>query len=237
MELEGFGVSLIGRTTWVYADTRILAAPVIPWEFLQGTFAMRMLITQRSAQRYRFAEAEMDWTCVWTPTSPRDWSGIATVLRFASQAGPCLVVMDRVEPSSAFWSYFDGLRKEGRYITHVWLHTEPPSLLPPHVWVPDAVFVPPTLPTSISVHQLHALFTSLPERGGHGRWRPQGDAQSWEGIVGATYEQGMGLVLTDIEESTWTLLWHKPSDSRLPLEKRVPGCVAWIQTGTYLLNM
>lgn len=234
MELEGFGVSLIGRTTWVYTDTRQHPAPVIPWEFLQGAFAMRMLITQRNTTRYRFAEAEMDWTCVWTPATPRDWSGIATVLRSAAQMGPCMVVMDRVEPSPAFWSYFDGLRKEGRSITHVWLHTEPPVLPPLHVWIPDAVFVPPT-PIPFA-HQLQSLFASLPERSGHGRWRPHGDAQSWEGIVGATYEQGLGLVLTDIEESTWTLLWHKPSDSRFPLEKRVPGCVSWIQTGTYLLN-
>jgi hypothetical protein len=231
MELEGFGVSLVGRSTWVYADTRTHPAPVVPWEFLQCSYAMRLLVTERSAARLRFAEAEMDWTCVWTPTTPRDWSGIATVLRSTAQVGPCLLVLDRVEPSQSFWSYLEGLRKEGRSITLVWIHSTPPIA---HAWVPDALFVPPT-PGS-HAEALRALFATLPERGGHGRWFGGGDVQGWADLVAATHEQGLGLVLTDIEEPTWTLLWHRPSDSRLSLEKRVPGCVAWIQTGTYLLG-
>lgn len=227
MELEGFGVSLVGRSTWIYADTRTHPTPVIPWEFLQCSFAMRVLVTERSAARLRFAEAETDWTCVWTPATPRDWSGIATVLRSTAQVGPCLLVLDRAEPPASFWGFLDGLRKEGRSVSVVWIHTASPT-------IPDAVFVPPT-PIARSA-DLRAVFAALPERAGHGRWFWHGDGSGWEALVEATHEQGLGLVLTDIEEPTWTLLWHRPSDSRFPLEKRVPGCVAWIQTGTYLMG-
>ena len=232
MELEGFGVSLVGRTTWVCVDTRTHSSPVVPWEFLQNaSFPLRMLVTDRTPDRLRLTEAEADWTCVWTPASSRDWSGIATILRSAAQMGHCLVVFDHVDPPTTFWVYLDSLRNEGRSVTQIWLHTVPPVS---QAWVPDALFFPPT-PESQS-ERIRSVFESLPERGGHRRWMYGSDGASWCALVSATHEQGLGLVLTDIEESTWTLLWHRPSDSRKPLEKRVAGCVAWIQTGTYLMG-
>lgn len=227
MELEGFGVSLVGRNTWIWVDTRTHQSPVIPWEFLQSSFAVRMLVTERSLTRLRFAEAETEWTCVWSPITARDWSGIATILRSASQLGPALIVVDHVEPPSSFLGFLDSLRKEGRSVSFVWMHTVA-------LCIPDAVFAPPTVISRAA--ELQSVFTALSDRAGrHGRWFWNGADSDWEALVSATYEQGLGLVLTDIEETAWTLLWHRPSDSRLPLERRVPGCVSWIQTGTYLL--
>jgi hypothetical protein len=35
----------------------------------------------------------------------------------------------------------------------------------------------------------------------------------WSLIVKATAEQGLGLVVSDIGESRWSLFWHKIADS------------------------
>jgi hypothetical protein len=215
MELEGFGVSLLGRIAWVHGD--------IPWEFLQSHHTMKILLR---GPKPTVAEAETDWTCVWNPTQTRDWSCIATILRSAT--GSCLIAMDHVDavpPPGTFWTFLESLQSRIT-ITRLWIGEAPPPV------VPDATFFAPTKNAEIANRMLE-VFAALPARGGHGTWYAPAD---WLGIVTAAYEQGMGLMMTDLEEGAWTLLWHRPADSRLPLERRIPTAQHWLRIGMHMLN-
>jgi hypothetical protein len=225
MELEGLGVSLVGRNVWYYKPPSHFLLSGIPWEFIQGTnYSMRIYIHGGGHKQIRIAEAERPWTCIWSPSSQRDWSCLATIVRSIG-TGSCLIVFDHVVGiPHTFWSFLDTVQREGRIlVTRVWIHTDAPQ------WIPDAVFFPP-LETSAP---LVSIADSLPARNGHGGWRHGTD---WEAIVQATRDQQLGLVLTDVEESDWTLLWHKPEDSKQPMDVRIPRATQWIETGTALLK-
>lgn len=210
MELEGFGVSLVGRMTWVHGN--------IPWEFLQ-LHTMKILIR---GSKPTMAEAETDWSCIWSPTQTRDWSCIATILR---SVGSCMITLDHVEPPGTFWSFLEGLQARS-VITRIWIHETPPPI------VPDATFFPPTRDASVAERMLE-VFSALPGRSGHGTWQAPHD---WLGVVTAAQEQGMGLMITDLEESIWTLLWHRPADSKPPLERRIPTAQQWLRIGMHMLE-
>ncbi len=217
MELEGFGIPLTGRLIWLY-DTS-----AIPWEFLQSaTHTTKVLI--RGSQQPTLAEAEMNWTCVWNPTQTRDWSCIATILRNVSAAaGTCLLVLDHVNPPTTFWSFLDSLQR----ISRVWMHEEPP----PHI--PDATFFAPTRDQQMMQRMLE-VFSALPGRSGHGHWSPpSGD---WSTVVAAATDQGMGLMVSDLEEHGWTLMWHRIADSRPPAERRIPIAQHWLRIGMQCLD-
>jgi hypothetical protein len=220
MELEGFGVSLIGRSVWLHGTDEV------PWEFLQSTHhAMKVLI--RGTIQPCLAEAETDWTCIWHPTQTRDWSCIATILRSVG-VGSCIIALDHVDVPPTFWSFLDSLQREGRtVITRLWMNETPPPL------VPDATFLGPTADATAAQRMLE-VFSALPTRAGHGPW--QATADNWLSVVQAAHEQGMGLVVTDLEEHAWTLLWHKPADSRPVLERRIPTAQHWLRIGMKCLG-
>ncbi len=213
MELEGFGVSLVGRFAWIHGD--------IPWEFLQSShYTMKVLLR---GSKPTISEAETDWTCIWNPTQTRDWSCIATILRSIG-TGTCLLAMDHVEPPNTFWSFLESLQSR-TLLTRLWIHDAPPPL------VPDATFFPPTKDTVVADRMLE-VFAALPPRQ-HGSWQAPAD---WFGVVTAAEEQGMGLMVTDLEETTWTLLWHRPADSRPPMERRIPTAQHWLRIGMHILG-
>jgi hypothetical protein len=223
MELEGFGVPLLGRAVWVFQN----GSAGVPWEFIRSNnYSMRILL--RGSAAATRTEAEEDWTCIWTPTTSRDWSCIATCIRSVG-AGSVLVVLDSLQspPPSTFWQFIDSLVREGRTaITRVWLHSEAPP------FVPDATFFPP-MSSPTDAEAIYKVFSALPARAGHGGWSYHGP---WNPVVEATHEQGMGLVVSDIEEAAWTLMWHRPEDSRMPVEKRIPRASVIIRIGLELLN-
>jgi hypothetical protein len=209
MELEGFGVSLVGRTTWIVGRQ-------IPWEYVQGThYVYKMLIR---GSRPTLADIEGEWNTIWCPQA-KDWSFLATILRGIGTS-TCLLVMDHVDPPASFWHFLDTIRG----VTKLWIHEEAPA------FVPDAVFFPPLKVPELAEQALR-VFQALPARNGHGPW----NAPSWDSIVTATATQDLGLVVSDIEESTWTLMWHRPDDSRLPTEKAAPIARHWIQLGVEIL--
>jgi hypothetical protein len=219
MELEGFGVSLVGRSAWLCGTDRV------PWEFLQSNnHALKLLL--RGHSQPTFAEAETDWTAVWHPTQTRDWSCIATILRSVG-VGSCLLVLDHVAPPLTFWSFLDTLGREGRtMLTRIWIHEDPPPFMP------DATFFAPTISTEVAQRMLET-FSALPARAGHGPWLAPAD---WYSVVQAAHDQGMGLVVSDLEEHAWTVLWHRPADSRPVLEKRIPTAQHWLRIGMQCLN-
>jgi hypothetical protein len=213
MELEGCGVSMVGKTIWSYGAG-------IPWEFLQGTpFVMRILVRSEACQ----GEVETDWNTVWTPTTTKDWSLLASILR--STAGPILIAFDQCKVPQAFWTYFDGIQRTDHRFTRVWIHKEEPQ------FTPDAVFVPPGCSEALQV------FQTLPGRGGHGPWQVNGD--TWPSILAATTEQELGLVVSDVAEHEWMLMWYKPLDSLQVLgsfERRVARISKYLSICSSLLK-
>ncbi len=176
--------------------------------------------------RPSLADAEADWTCIWNPTQTRDWSCIATILRSVG-VGSCMIVMDHVVPPPTFWGFLDTLMREGRtVVTRAWIHEDPPPL------VPDATFFAPTANSQVAQTMLD-IFSALPARAGHGAWLPPGD---WYSVVQAAHDQGMGLVVSDLEEHAWTLLWHRPADSRPVMERRIPTAQHWLRIGMKCLG-
>lgn len=219
MELEGFGVSLVGRSAWSYSGK-------IPWEFLNSVhYATRILIRGSAGAAGAAAIMEGDWTCVWTPRQTKDWSYIATVLR--GSHGSCLVVfadLDSHQVPNTFVGFLDSLQQ----VSRIWLHKEPPQ------WIPDAIFFAP-FAVGEDTGGVFEMLQGIPGRGGHGAWSNM-SMEAWLAVVAATRDQGLGLVLSNIEEPSWTLMWHRPADSLLPLERRSAVAAAWIQAAADMLK-
>jgi hypothetical protein len=229
MELEGLGVPLHGRPLWVYSEPRhIQLGSGIPWEYIQEiNYTMKLLIRGPTAHN---ANIETDWSCVWIPHSAHDWSCIATVIRSIG-VGSCLLVLDHVAHTApaSFWAYLDGMLKEGRTVlTRIWIHSDAPA------WIPDATFFPPLSNTDASL--ILPILHAMPARHNHGIWINMQTAQQWVDLLRDTGKQGLGIVLSDVQETQWTLFWHKPADSRPTLEVLVQKGSQWINAGTRLLQ-
>lgn len=227
MELEGFGTSLIGYSLYVHADAE---HAWVPTEFLSSSFACKLLVTGIGSTS---VEAETVWTAILRPTTPKDWSCIATLVRGAS--GPVLLTFDvgcPVLPES-FATFLDAVVSERRVsLTRVWIGIG--ARLPV---VPDAVFFPPHMDTAERA-AAHALLGRMPARGSHGAPPPM-SVEDWDTLVTATSASGMGICVTDVGESGWTLFWHKPADSHGSHESRdslVRRGLAWIRTGTAIVE-
>ena len=203
MELEGFGASLVGRALYVYAGED---DAWVPWEFISSTtYSCRILITG-SDKHLRTIETEYAWTVVVRPTGVKDWACIATIVRGMGQS--VLLVFDIGAPvaPATFVAFMDACVAEGRIVlTRVWIgqNIEIPA-------IPDAIFFPLLRNGQDAVYD---MIRRLPGRLGHGSWTPITPAD-WATITKATADSGLGIVVTDIGETSWQLFWHKLSDSR-----------------------
>ena len=231
MELEGFGASLIGRVVYVVADD---GTAWLPWEFIAGTtYSCRILVTGEGAA-VRLLEASNTWTAVLRPTCSRDWSFIATMVK---GGGPTvLLVVDAHAPPlpAAFVAFLDNVIAEGRTIlTRVFVGTrmEIPA-------VPDALFFPPLSATSGggATTAAYEMVTRLPGRSGHAPWHAMPSSE-WQTIVTATAASDLGVVVSDVGESEWSLFWHKPADSAAEGHVlQVKRGATWMRTGVALLE-
>lgn len=223
MELEGFGASLAGSTVWSISGR-------IPWEFLTGVnYTIRILIVATQDDLATPATLEGDWTIVWRPRQPKDWSYIATVLR--GMPNTCLLAFTGFSTIPAsFQAFVDSLVHEHHFtVSRIWLGRESPP------WIPDAVFM---APFGVQEHteQVFKMLQQLPGKPGvHGPWNSM-NLETWVTIVAATREQGLGLVLSDAGEHAWTLMWHRPADSAMPLERRTATGARWLTAVSALLS-
>lgn len=195
MELEGFGTSLTGKAIYVYCTH---TEAWIPWEFISG-HTSTILITSGAIKSL---EAEHTWTAVFRPSSIKEWSCIATVLR--ALPGPILLTFDigSAEAPDAFLTFIDSL-----VLTRIWVGK---GISIPTI--PDAIFFP-VLREGLA--ETYNLLTRLPGRNAHGPWKCMNQLE-WSSLVETTVRSELGLVLSDVGESDWTLFWHKISDSTQP---------------------
>jgi hypothetical protein len=215
--LEGFGASLLGRAIYVCADAE---HAWIPWEFLEQPYS-KVLITG-DGSGFHTIEASVSWTAIFRPTQAKDWSAIATVLRGIGQH--ILLVFDTYAPAATpnFYSYLDGLLKE-RCITRIWIGNHELPV------IPDAIFFP--VLRDADIEHAVSILGRLPARANHG---PFTITHSWPALVKATQESNLGIVVSDVEERSWSLFWHKVSDSPIP-DCAVRGRM-WIKAGLALLE-
>ena len=202
MELEGFSTSLVGRSIYVYAKPE---ESWIPYEFVSGAQYSCKLLIRGAAMSV--AEAENEWAAVFRPSGPKDWSMIATMIR--SSAGPVLLAFDSVKPPESFITFLDTTLATGRnLLTRIWIGVgiEIPC-------IPDAIFFPPVALAQQTV--IYDMLARLPARGMHGPWRKL-SATDWISVCRATTASGLGMVVSDVEESEWSLYWHKVADSAVP---------------------
>ena len=228
MELEGFGASLVGRALYVVSDAE---HAWIPWEFISGTqYGARILITGEGPG-VRLIQAENSWTVIMAPSGPRDWSFVATLIKSCGPAVLLVADSHAPTPPQSFLHFMDGVLAEGRIVvTRVWVGTsiEIPT-------IPDAILFPP-LHDSPRSTAAYDMIRRLPARGAHGPWSAVSAAE-WGTLVEATAKSDLGILISDVGESAWSLFWHKLSDSAAEshgaLMKRG---LAWLRTGAMLLE-
>jgi len=225
MELEGFGASIFGKSIYVICDP---TDAWIPWEFLGSEqFACKILISGYGAGT-RCLEAANEWTAIFKPQNNKDWSIIATVIKGIGHN--VLLVIDPYVPivPTNFITFIDSLAHQG-YITLTKMiigkHNE-------ILYIPDAIFFP-ILKNATDADIAYDIITKLPGRNGHDGFGsiPQSD---WHTLVNVTVESSLGIVITDMGESSWTIMWHKPLDSH-PQDAGKSG-INWIKTGTIMLE-
>ena len=226
MDLEGLGASLLGRVILVSAA----AGDVwIPSEFLAGSFSCTILITGGPGGVRRL-ETERTWSAVMRPTTGKEWSCIATMIR--GMGGSVLVAFDVEAPPipDSFVAFLDSVVAEGR-ITLTRLFCGLGVRVPA---IPDAIFFP-VLHSSEARQAAYELLKRVPGRSDHGPWTPL-PPEDWTSLLDATVASGYGTVLSDVGESRWVLFWHKPEDSMESKQIRFQKGLAWIQTGMRLLE-
>ena len=223
MELEGFGASLVGRPIFVYADAE---HAWIPFEFISGvTYNARILVTGHACSP---VELEYPWNIVFRPSQPKDWSALATILRGLGKT--LLLVFDHpaTDPPDSFYPFLESMLAEGRtVITRVWIGTAVALPL-----IPDAVFFPPQADAAAAAE----LVQALPERAGrHGPCKIQ--AAEWASPAKATQDMKLGIIVSDVGESEWTVFWHKPADSRCESSAAITKrMIQWIRNATRMIE-
>lgn len=210
MELEGFGASLVGRC--VYVNTTADYAWV-PWEFVNGTYTSKILICGNAGTRSETALSN-NWTAVFNPVDARIWSAVATVVK---GLGPTvLLVFDVGYPTitPTFLTFLDNVLAEGRTVlTRVFLGT---TGLPA---IPDAIFFP--VGSALGTTGVYDTCMRLPAVRGHGSWTGMAPAE-FSALMDTVTSTKVGVAISDVGETGWTLFWHRPDDSRNSAEgKRI----------------
>jgi hypothetical protein len=97
MELEGFNTSLQGTTVAIVVDRE--EEVWIPWECLVQE-GMTILLCGKEGRSHKVLQHSYSWNIVWSPTTSKEWSMLATVLK--AMTGPILLVLDLGAPIPPF---------------------------------------------------------------------------------------------------------------------------------------
>lgn len=198
MEIEGFGASLVGQCVYVCAGADSVW---IPWEFVTSRYTGKILVCGTDGTRSILAVGN-DWTVLFSPTNSKDWSAIATLLKMLGNT--ILLAFDvGVEPPSSFLAYVDSLLSDGRIvITRIYCGKQGIPV------VPDAILFP------YEAQGIYEICARLPAVRNHGPWNPMATTDFNTLLTTATSNK-VGVVISDVGESGWTLFWHRIEDSRI----------------------
>jgi hypothetical protein len=203
MELEGFGTSLVGRCIYVNAEE---SEAWIPWEFIQANYNAKILIRTNSISSVLLSNS---WTIVFEPgTDTKVWSAIATMLKSLGNT-ILLVFSGGPVPPSSFLSFLDHLILDGRIvITRIYCGTNGLNE------IPEAIFFPYEAP------EIYETCKRLPNIRGHNAWNGVSNDE-FKNLLQAVISNKVGIMITDVEESSWKLFWHRIEDSRSSDAKKI----------------
>lgn len=223
MELEGFNGSLKGSSTVLIVEREEEAW--IPWEVLSQEAYMILLCGKDSGMRQgSIASLAHSWNMILTPTSSRDWSLLATILKSSVQ--PVLLVLDLGAPIPpfAFVEFLDSLQDRSIARLHIAKMGAPLGAFG-HA---DAIIWSQNVPLLARMEVLQAL----PVRR-HGRF--EGSRDTVEAALNASKESKVQLMVSDYE-GHWTLYWIRAEDSWALVKGLAERGKGLIRTGLALLD-
>jgi len=210
MELEGFSASLQG-TTVVLVEREEDAW--IPWECLPE--GMTVLLCGKEVRTHRMVRDSASWSLIWSPTSSREWSLLATVLK---AAGSVTLVMDlgAPVPPFAFTEFIETLP----LVTKVQI-TYVGSLLG-MFGAPNTVIWSDSISVTARMEVLQTF-----------RYK-EGEA-AVAAAVTAAKESQVQLMASQVE-GTWKLYWIRPGDSWSLVKRLGETARGLLRTGMVLLD-
>lgn len=211
MELEGFSASLKG-TTLVLVEREEDAW--IPWECLPE--GMTVLLCGKEVRTHRLVRDSVSWSLIWSPTSSREWSLLATVLK---AAGPVTLVMDLGAPIPpfAFTEFIETLPS----VTKVQITYVGSSL--GMFGAPNTVIWSDSISVTARMEVLQTL-----------RYK-EGEA-AVAAAVTAAKESQVQLMASQVEGS-WKLYWIRPGDSWSLVKRLGETARGLLRTGMVLLDI
>jgi hypothetical protein len=209
MELEGFNTSLQGTTFAIVVDRE--EEVWIPWECLpqEGIY---ILLCGKEGRTHKVLQHSYSWNLVWSPTTSKEWSMLATVLK--AMTGPIMLVLDLGAPIPpfAFTEFLETLPM----LTKIQIATPGTSL---------GVFGHPTSilwSDSISLESRMEAIRTV----------------SMEAITAATNavkDSNVQLLASNLEGS-WKLYWIRSADSWALVKRLDESARCSLRTGMLLLE-
>lgn len=213
MELEGFNSSLDGTTVAVLVETE--TDVWIPWECITGGFTV--LLCGKEPRVCRLLRDSIPWSLIWSPSTSREWSMLATVLKAAVQ--PIVVVSDLLAPVPpiAFVEFLETLPSCTKVQmvqngTTVGLLGHPTTIL----WA-----------NGCSMTSRMEVLRSI------------GSAEREETMaaaVAAAIESSVNVVVSRAE-GAWKLYWIRPADSWALVKRLDESARCSLRTGMALLDL
>lgn len=218
MELEGFNGSLKGSSTVLIVERE--EEVWIPWEVLSQEAYMILLCGKDSGMLH----LAHSWNMILTPTSSRDWSFLATILKSSVQ--PVLLVLDlgAPVPPFAFVEFLDSLQDRSIARLHIAKVGAPLGAFG-HA---DALIWSQNVPLLARMEVLQALPTRR-----HGRF--EGSRDTVEAALNASKESKVQLMVSDYE-GRWSLYWIRAEDSWALVKGVQERGKGLIRTGLALLE-
>jgi hypothetical protein len=156
------------------------------------------------------------WTYCITPTTPKDWSCIATILKALSADRLLVAWSDDVEMGAAAIRFLNALPATKLLMGY---ESSPPPFLP------DAILF--SGQRSKDALSIRKICETLPARNDHGPCAlPSLDA--WTELLSTLEQSEMSLMITDVDDKAWTPYWYKLADSQSLTAEDVKDRVSWL---------
>ena len=213
MELEGFSTSLQGLSVVLFVEKEEEAW--VPWECVPE--GMSILLCGKAPLTHRIVRDSYPWSSIWSPSTSREWSILATVLKAIT--GPITLVLDLdgPVPPFAFTEFLESLPS----VTKFQIVKKGSSLgMLGHahaiIWS-DA----------ISISSRMDVLQTLRYKEGEG---------AITAAVTAARDSKVLLMASDCEGS-WKLYWIKPADSWVFVKRLGEFARCSLRTGMALLEL
>jgi len=213
MELEGFTASLQGKIVAMIVEKE--EDCWLPYEFLPEGFTV--LLCGKEPRSHRMLRDSTPWSVIWSPTTSREWSMLATIIKAAAAAGGhvlLVVDLDAPLPPIPFLEFLETLSS----VTLIQLvRTGTP------IGHPSAILWANSCSVASRVNVLRTL--GCVEHG-----------DSMTAAVAAVIESNVCIIAAK-EDGRWKLYWIRPADSWALVKRLDESAKCSLRTGMALLDL